>query len=69
MTLEYILCKEKRSEHFDGRVRYYSTTDNAYFDYGKSPLSVAKAHARNGGFKTMRLLGNRWNEPDKIYIL
>lgn len=73
---EFIIAKEPYSEYGSNRARYYSVmnTDkhfinNAYFDYGKSPLREAKKFAKENGYSTLKVLGNKWNEPDKIYNL
>jgi hypothetical protein len=69
MEKEYVISKEKQSDFGDNRTRYYSLTDSAYFDRGKSPLKEAKLYAKLKGYETLKVIGRYFREKDKIYVL
>jgi len=66
----FVIGKEPFSEYNSNKARYYSLTNghDAYFEgINGTALSEAKQYAAKHGFTTMKLIGNRWNQKDKIY--
>lgn len=66
--------KEPYSSFGNLTTRYFTTTNgtNGYFEpneTGITPLTQAKAWAKEHGFTKMILIGNKWNENDKEYII
>lgn len=73
MEKQLTICKEVFSEYSSNKVRYFSTTRgyNGYFegDKNKTALTQAKEYAKENGFETMLLIGNKFGDKDKIYTL
>lgn len=70
---ELVVGKEKFTEYRSNKSRYYSVTNgyNGYFEGSdiQTALSQVKEYAKLNGFTTLKILGNKWNQKDKIYTI